>query len=338
MGHRTLRLISVFLALLWIPSGAEAITRGGMVWWGGAGGPVKQPVRNIPTTHQVIPGITGNTQAAEAIPLAEGIPTIPVEIVSVIGSEATYEGRVVNFETRYDSSSPNADICAASVVVEDAGTGTGPRAFRANVSANPQYFYFERRYQEPKFTYIVDTYPFRLNLLCRQLQSAFLNNQKVRVVGVVESTGNADQNTLGSLRVVSALTTPTGDPSNSDLSVASVCLDGIDCVVEGIPIQFVGDTTNIDGYFYSCQAVLKINTGGVAQKISVSVPSKQIRGEWGPVERKSLQTLDSMCETLLEAMGSQKMIGVVGRVGGGILVSSRILNPGPFTLDMDPVF
>ncbi len=333
MRHRTLRLISVFLALLWIPSGVEATTGDAKLWWGGAGRPVKQPIRNIPTTNQVIPGVLGNASRVEAMPLAEGIGVVSAEIVSVVGSRLTYEGHIVNFETRY-AFYPNTNTCSATVAVENPGTGS--KAFLANVSPEPRYASYVNA-NDDKMIVAVEAYQFHLKMFCRQLQSAFLNNQKVSVTGIVESLGNAEQNTLGTLRIVRLSSTPETASFVDDLPSASLCLQGIDCTPEGTPARFLVEAEQIQGDGPFCQVDLKINTSGTDQKVRVYVPSHGYR--LAPIEaRRFMHALDCACEVLLEAMGSQKTVGVVGRGSGGSLTASRVSSPGPFIVEMESVF
>lgn len=338
MGPRTLRLLSVTLALLWMPSHAGAITKGVPLWWGSTR-PIKQPAVTTPALKPKLPDLIKDLPVLDNAPVldtgtqitAEGITPITAELVQVLGSTPTYEGKVVSFEN-LKITPTTSTFCTAIVAVD---YDVGPKAFRTNISLDPRYPRSQNVNDVKMLTYM-ESHIFHLNMLCRQLQAAFLNNQKVLVTGQIESLGDSGQNTIGALRVQRLKSMPEGVSSVDDLPPATVCLEGIDCIVDGVPESFFVEAGRFDIFVPFCQPTWKINSGGTDQKLKVFISYEDYSSDPGE-RRMSMQALDSMCDVMLKAMGSTKPIGIVGRGVGGWINANRISSPRLIPIIIPPL-
>jgi hypothetical protein len=102
-------------------------------------------------------------------------------------------------------------------------------------------------------------------------------------------------------------------------------------------VSFYVEARQIEGDSPFCQVDLKVNAGGTDQKVRATAPNHTYR--FHPNQAGShMHASDAACELLLEAMGSQKMAGVVGRGSGGSLIMYRVSSPGLFNVEMAPLF
>ncbi|HEX5036562.1 MAG TPA: hypothetical protein VFX30_05345 [bacterium] len=326
MGPRSIRSLAVFLTLFCLPWGAQAITKTGNVWWG-FGRPVKQIFQTAPATKTSVPPIKGIENTLTLDPTnpgvtAEGIQTVTAEVYQFMGSTQTYTGKVTAFETINPALAASA-FCTATFTVDE--NTASPKAFRATISLDPRYPKGEEIDDIKMLTYM-ESHVFHLNLLCRQLQTAFLNDQKVSVTGIVEAVGDPAQNTMGSIRVIKLASTPDGASPVENLPASSLCVEGVDCIADGTPQQFEVEAGRFDSFAPFCRTVFKVNQGGTDQKLTITISYDDYQGISSD-RLLGMQAKDTMCEAVLKAMSTGKVIGVVGRGIRDNMNANRISSP-----------
>lgn len=327
MSTRRIRFFGLLAGFLCLPLAAPAITNPGKVWWG-FGRPVKQIFQTAPAAKTSVPPIKVLDNNLTLDPTqhgvtAEGIQPAPAaEVYQFMGSTQTYTGKVTAFETVNPALTISA-FCTATFTVDE-NTAT-PKAFRSTISLDPRFPKGEEIDDVKMLTYM-ESHVFHLNLLCRQLQTAFLNNQKVSVTGRVESVSDPAQNTMGSIRVLKLVSTPDGASPVENLPTSSICVEGIDCVADGIPQRFEVEAGQFDNLLPFCRTVLKVNQGGTDQQLTVTIFYDDFQGISSD-RLLGMQAKDTMCEAALKAMSTSKVIGVVGRGVRENMNANRVSSP-----------